>query len=75
MLDPNKYPPETPVTLTLNWGAVVNILGGLGEIPAKYSRPLMDEIEHQANQQAENNQIKQLPQHTGQQPPPRPPMQ
>lgn len=69
MIDPNKYPPETPITLSLNWGAVVNILGGLGEIPAKYARPLMDEIERQVTQQADSNQIKQLPTKLGQQPP------
>ncbi len=54
MFDPNKYQPETPVTLNLTWGAVLNILGGLAEIPAKYSRPIMDEIEKQAMASADS---------------------
>lgn len=70
MIDPNKYPAETPITLNLNWGSVMNILGGLAEIPAKYSRPIMEEIERQAEAQAQNNQIKSLP--TQQQNIPRP---
>ena len=62
MFDPNQHKPETPVTLNLNWGAILNILGGLAEIPAKYSRPLMEEIEKQAMQSADSNQVRQLPQ-------------
>lgn len=62
MFDPNQYKPETPVTLHLNWGAILNILGGLAEIPAKYSRPIMEEIEKQAMQSADINQNRQLPQ-------------
>lgn len=65
MIDFTKHDPEIPITLRINWGSVGNIIGGLSELPAKYSRDLMDEIERQAVSQLPsntNNQVVTQPQ-------------
>lgn len=47
----NELSNDAPVTLTLTLGDAFTIMAGLSELPAKYSRSLMELIESQVDNQ------------------------
>jgi hypothetical protein len=53
----NELSNEAPVTLTITLGDAFTIMAGLSELPAKYSRPLMDLIDSQVDTQFQRSGV------------------
>lgn len=53
----NNISNDTPLTLQLTVGDAYTIMAGLSELPAKYSRYLMDNIEEQTDKQCQTKGV------------------
>ena len=51
----STIPNDTPIDLKMDFGTAQLILAGLAELPAKYSRNVMAEIEKQIGAQLNNS--------------------
>jgi hypothetical protein len=57
MTEQTQNQSEQKVTLTLTVNQINVIIAGLDELPHKFSRKLLDEIQQQAVPQLQNNQL------------------
>lgn len=57
MTEQTQNQSEQKVTLTLTVNQINVIIAGLDELPHKFSRKLLDEIQQQAMPQLQNNQL------------------